>query len=295
MFLHRAVHGSMIGWHREATVYLIGGMIELLIKIGDFDCTECWDGVFYKKLSNYPDITEWEIQTIIDFAHYEAKHGRSCEIEAEETILSQIREHREAHNKKRILVPAKITECIACPKYKGCMTDFVCHTSPIENAIQIFDCGSLLSAVRARGKSAKELKSEERNAANDPEDYFNYIMFAWGNCQAGDRLVMERKLGRFPNEEDLSTGFTLGVRFFFRYNDIIHHPDAVFDGVLPLKIENEVILKDWVYAIIVPTIYENIISEHIPVDYKEKVYFVENDCRDIWDWSEKVYEFVKKI
>lgn len=28
------------------------------IKIGNFDCTECWDGVFYKKLSAFPKITE---------------------------------------------------------------------------------------------------------------------------------------------------------------------------------------------------------------------------------------------
>lgn len=55
----------------------------MLIKIGNFDCSECWDGVFYKKLSNYPYITEWEIQTIIDFIDYEAKYGRACEIEAE--------------------------------------------------------------------------------------------------------------------------------------------------------------------------------------------------------------------
>lgn len=30
------------------------------------------------------------------------------------------------------------------------MTDFVCHTAPLENAIQIFKSGSLLSAVNAR-------------------------------------------------------------------------------------------------------------------------------------------------
>lgn len=265
------------------------------IKIGNFDCTECWGGVLYKKLSDYPNMTEWELQTIMDFIDYEAGYGRTCEIEAEEAILSQIKEYKETNNKKRITVPTKITECIACPKYKGCMTDFVCHTSPIENAIKILDCGSLLSAVLARGKSAKELQSEERNAANDPEDYFDYVMFAWGNCQAGDRLVMERKLGRFPDENDLSMGFTPGVRFFFRYNDIIRHPNATFDGVLPLKIRDEVILKDWVYAIIVPTIHQKIIAQHIPEDIREKVYFVENDGRDIWDWSEKVYEFVKEI
>ena len=52
----------------------------MLIKIGQFEITECWDGVFYKKLSAYPDITEWEIQTILDFIRYEKNYGRDCEI-----------------------------------------------------------------------------------------------------------------------------------------------------------------------------------------------------------------------
>ena len=55
----------------------------------------------------------------------------------------------------------------------------VCHTSPVENAIKILECSSLLSPVLARKMSAAELAKEARNAANDPEDYFDYIMFAW--------------------------------------------------------------------------------------------------------------------
>ncbi len=78
-----------------------------------------------------------------------------------------------------------------------------------------------------------------RNAANDPEDYFQYIMFAWGNCQAGDRLVMERALGRFPDENDLSINFEPGVRFFFRYDTLSVHPNVTFEGVLPFKIKLE--------------------------------------------------------
>ena len=31
----------------------------MLIRIGEFDITECWDGVFYKKLSRYPEITAY--------------------------------------------------------------------------------------------------------------------------------------------------------------------------------------------------------------------------------------------
>lgn len=215
----------------------------MLIKVGRFECTECWDGVFYKTLSAYPKISEWEIQTILDFIDYESRYGRESEIEADQHIIEAINTYRkERRDGARIEAPLKITECTACPTFKGCLTEFVCHTSSVENAIKIVQSGSLLSPVIARNMPAAELKKESRNAANDPEDYFDYIMFAWGNCQAGDRLVMERKLKRFPNEDDLSIHFTPGVRFFFKYQTIITHPKAVFEGVLPLKIKDEVVL-----------------------------------------------------
>lgn len=267
----------------------------MLIKIGQFDITECWDGVFYKKLSRFHDITDWEIQTVLDFIEYEKANSRNCEIEAEKDIIEAINCYKSIYQSGvRVAPPDKIEECTACPKYKGCMTDYVCHTTSVENAVKILDCGSLLSPVSARRMSAEELRGESRNAANDPADYFEYIMFAWGNCQAGDRLVMERKLGRFPDENDLSVGFTPGVRFYFRYDKLIRHPDSVFEGVLPLKIKNEVILKDWVSAIIVPTTCYQELAAHIPEELKSRVHFVTNDCKDIWEWSEKVYEYVKR-
>ena len=264
------------------------------IEIGQFEYTECWDGVLYKKLSDYPNITEWEIQNILDFIKYESDNGRSCDIEAEESIICVIEDYRANKTEDRLLPPSKITECTACPKYKGCMTDLVCHTSSLKDAISILNCGSLLSAVLARKKSAKELKAESRNAANDPDDYFDYIMFAWGNCQAGDRLVMERKLGRFPDENDLSRGFEPGVRFFFRYKDIITHPNAVFDGVLPVKVKNEVVLQDWVHLIVVPSEYRTEIEPYIPDALSGKVHFVDRDGSDIWKWSEVAYEYARK-
>ena len=266
----------------------------MFIRIGSFDITECWDGVLYKKLSRYPQITAWEIQTVLDFISYEKSNGRDCEIEAEKAILDAIEQYRPTYEKGiRIQPPLKIEECTSCPRYKGCLTDYVCHTSSVENAVKILQCGSLLSPVRARNMSASELQKEARNAANDPEDYFEYIMFAWGNCQAGDRLVMERKLGRFPDEKDLSEGFTPGVRFFFRYDDLIRHPGAVFEGVLPLKIRDEVVLDDWVTAIIVPENDRQSVEPSIPEELRSRTHFIRNDCKDIWEWSEKVYEYVK--
>ena len=106
---------------------------------------------------------------------------------------------------------------------------------------------------------------------------------------------MERKLGRFPNEEDLSKDFTPGVRFFFRYDKLAQHPDATFDGVLPLKVKNRVVLQDWIWAIIVPTDYKSVFEVHIPKDLKPKVHYLQSDCKDIWEWSEKVYEYAKSL
>lgn len=59
----------------------------MVIKIGDFEYTEVWDGVFYKKLANYPQISDWEIRTIIEFIEYENSYGRECSIECENTDL----------------------------------------------------------------------------------------------------------------------------------------------------------------------------------------------------------------
>jgi hypothetical protein len=268
----------------------------MLIKIGNFECTEVWDGVFYKKLSRYPEVSDWEIRTIIEFIEYERKYGRTCRIECDcedtlQKVLSGIAQ-KEAY--LSVPRPKLLTECTACPYRKGCITDFVCHTTSADNAIKIFQCGKLLSAINARKVSVETLMRESRNAANDPADYFEYIMFAWGNCQAGDRLVMERSLGRFPDDTDLSIGFHPGVRFYFRYEALMAHPNAVCDGVLPMKVKDEVILDDWVYKIVIPTELKVILEPNVPVNLRDRIIYVENDCNDIWDWSEKVYRIIEQ-
>lgn len=269
----------------------------MLIKVGDFEYTEVWDGVFYKKLSKYPQISDWEIRTIIEFIEYENTYGRECSIECEnEGLLNLI---NEKISKKELYLtiprPKLLTECTACPYRKGCVTDYVCHTTSLENAIKILECGKLLSALQARQVPIEQLINEKRNAANDPADYFEYIMFAWGNCQAGDRLVMERELGRFPNEEDLSVYFKPGIRFYFKYDELIKHPGATFDGVLPVKVKDEILLKDWIYQIVIPSYLRSKIEDSIPSCLKSRVTYVENDCRDIWDWSEKVYGIIEQM
>lgn len=268
----------------------------MLIKIGDFECTEVWDGVLYKKLSNYPRVSDWEIRTIIEFVEYEEKYGRTCDIECDnestlQIVLDGIKQKETYLSTTR---PKLLTECTACPYRKGCVTDYVCHTTSAENALKIFECGKLLSAINARKVPVEMLLQEQRNAANDPADYFEYIMFAWGNCQAGDRLVMERSLWHFPDKNDLSIGFHPGVRFYFQYETLISHPNATCDGVLPMKVKDEIILDDWVYKIVIPADLKAILAPHVPDRLTSRVIYVENDCTDIWDWSEKVYRIIEE-
>ncbi len=269
----------------------------MIIKIGNYDYTEVWDGVLYKKLSNYPKISDWEIRTMIEFMDYEKMYGRKCQLICEDkdllkTVKNAILEKEKFRN---IPVPEKITECTACRYRKGCCTKFVCHTTSLENASKILRLGRFLSARRARNLTVKELTEEKRNAAHDPPDYFEYIMFTWGNCQAGDRLVMERNLGRFPTEQDLSSDFAPGVRFYFRYKELIRHPNVVFDGVLPLKIRDELSLKDWCMAVIVPDEWKQSIEQEVDASLSNRIIYLENDCKDIWDWSEKVYQKIEAI
>lgn len=114
----------------------------MLIKIGNHEFTEVWDGVFYKKLSHYPQITDWEIRTIIEFVQYEKLHGRECTIECEDDDVLNAVSQGLLHKEKYLRTPRPklITECTACPYRKGCVTDYVCHTTSPQNAVEIFQC-----------------------------------------------------------------------------------------------------------------------------------------------------------
>jgi hypothetical protein len=57
-----------------------------------------------------------------------------------------------------------------------------------------------------------------------------------------------------------------------------------------MKIKDEIVLKDWLYAMVIPTG----VRLDVPEELKSRTVYVENDCRDIWEWSEKVYGVIEK-
>lgn len=271
-------------------------MIVIKVDIRNHDASIIWDGVYYYALSDYPNISKWELSGIIKFVEYENHHGRTTEFTSDiKEIIDKINQVLENKNLFiNIERPTKITQCTAC-KQKGCLTKYVCHTASLENALSIIKGGSILSAVKARNLPAQKLKLEPRNAAKDPEDYFEYVMMAWGNCIAGDKLVMERKVRGMPTEEDLSSGLTPGIRFYFKYDDLINHHNAVFDGYHPVKIRDELILKDNVFAIIIPEAYKDKFYKYIGNDIKDRVYYLDNKDMDVLEWSSVVYSFASEL
>ncbi len=263
------------------------------INITNHDFSIIWDGTYYKALSDYPNINDWEVKSIIDFIKYENEHGRDVTFEIEDVNLHEYVKCEVGLEEKYRVVerPKFIEECTAC-NHKGCMTEYVCHIAPLESAIKIIESGKLLSARQVRSEDIEELMKESRNAANDPADFFDYIMFSWGNCQAGDRLVMERKYDRAPTEEDLSINFTPGIRFYFRFNDLVKLQNAKSDGYHALKLKDELDFEEYLSHIVVPEMYMDSFEGILSDELRKKVHCLKNDCKDIMDWSEKVYDFV---
>lgn len=101
-------------------------------------------------------------------------------------------------------------------------------------------------------------------------------------------------MNRPPTREDLGKNFTPGVRFYFEYEVLEKHPGAIHDGFLPVKVKEEVCLSDYVYAVIIPAEYKDIVADIIPENLKGRVHYLERDGEDIWEWSEKVYQFTDR-
>ena len=275
--------------------------MKVIIEKRDF--TIIWDGVYYFALSDFPNITPWELKKLLAFIEFEKRHGRQTEISCDDKNIMDAVNHAIAHPQtvENALLPDKITECTYC-NHNGCLTEFVCHTASVENAKKIFSSGMLLSAVKASGKTVAELITNIRNGASDPDDYFDYIMFSWGNCITGDSLVTERNFadahGRLPSQEELdnenSNHLITGVRFYFRHEDILKHPGYTFDGYHPAKVKDELIMSDYLYVCVTSEKYKNELDNVINPEIANKILYLPDDKLGLLNWTDKVYESVEK-
>jgi hypothetical protein len=251
-----------------------------------------WDGVYYFALSDYPSLTDWELKQLILFVEYEKQHNRTTTFDCdEEVILSRINKALDSpDNYLEVPIPEKITACTAC-KQGGCMTKYVCHTTNAETAKSIFAYWKILSAVNARKADALTLSQEKRNGAGDPPDYFDYVMFNFGNCFGGDSLVIERKNDGIITDYDLDEGFKPSIRFYFDYDKLSKNPRYVPDGNHHMKIKDFVLLSDMT-ACIIPSALRDEMESVIPGTLRNKVHYMVYENDGVWNWSDKVYSYI---
>ncbi len=247
----------------------------MIINISNKSATVISRGVYYFCPYNYPKIDPYELKSILDFIGYEKKHGRQTEIVCENAeILAAVND--------AVIHPETV---INAPFPAEWETEFAYHATDIDAAKQILSSGRLLSAVKAYGKTGEEL-SNERSATlwNDPPDFFEYIMmFLWGDILGGDLVVMSEK-----RDEP----FSPGVRFYFRYTDILRHPGRVFDGYHAVKVKDEIVLSDYLCACIVPAQYKDDLEKLILPELANRVRFLPQNGLGINEWSERVYDFI---
>lgn len=254
----------------------------MIINISNYKATVFERGVYYFGLSDYPNITKKELNYVITFIKYEESYGRKTEIICNsEGILTIV---------NNAVARLDTDENIVLPEENK----FVYHGTDITATREILSSGKLLSATKVYGKTGAELAFEKRDSLwNDPADYFEYIMFCWGDSPTGDYVVLS---DNFSSKEDLIKGnFNPGVRFYFKYKDIIKHPGHTFDGYHAVKIKDEIILSYYLHSCIVPEQYRNELRGQIPSELVSKVHFLSQNKLGISTWNKKVYDFVSEI
>ena len=212
----------------------------MIVKVCNADFSLQWDGMYQFALENYPQIKEWELEKLAKFIAYEQDHRRQTIVECEDLELNrQIHDYLQEHS---FFPPYRPSHQLVASTYdvqkKLVTSDYCSHTCTVEVAQAIFQTGKLMSAVKVFGKSGAELVTDSRNAASDPADYFDYIMFGWSNTSSGYRLAMERLLGRAPSEEELQEKFIPVC--------VIPSKDkACFEGLIPSRLQDRVIYLDY--------------------------------------------------
>jgi len=186
------------------------------------------------------------------------------------------------------------TGCRYC--HEGlCLGDLVCHATTVESAGGIVKTGKILSACRTRGVTGEAMVQDPGNAPGDPADYFEYVMWAGGNCTAVDKLVLERALGYVPDWDEFERRFQPAVRFFFRSEDLHRHPRFTLDGI-HAKIHRELELDPWLILTAIPEGLPDsdeligLTRRHLP-GHKVAVYSFSG--LHYKDWAHKVYQDAK--
>lgn len=242
-------------------------------------------GCYRYILTNYPQVAEWEWNQIRQFICYEKAHKHPLQIKCEDPNLY-----------KMIKAEAdKLDGTEYIPPVEDAIEEYVYHATDVNAAIKILTSGRLLSATRAWGKTGEQIVEEKKSSGSewiDTPDFYEYIMFGWGTHLVGDFVVLSEN---FPSDEDFQKGnFDAGVRFYFRYEDIIKHEGHTFDGYHPIKVKEEVLLDDYLYACVISEQYRVQTEAVIPEKYLSRIHFMVQRGKTLQEWNENVVEWINQ-
>ena len=60
------------------------------------------------------------------------------------------------------------------------------------------------------------------------------------------------------------------------------------------KAKDELVLKDWLDAVVIPDADRQTVKPFVSEELKPKEQYLCNEGKDIWEWSEEVYEYVRE-
>ncbi len=240
--------------------------------------------IYRFSLRDYPRIQNWEWNNILAFLCYEKARGTELKIVCDNSyILSLVQS-----------AYSNLTGTEYIPPLAEAAEEFVYHAADVNAAQKILTSGKLLSATRVYGKTGEAIAFERRDCEwKDPPDFYEYIMFGWGTHLVGDYVVLSES---FPCEEDLRKGnFDAGVRFYIRYKEIIRHKGHTFDGYHAVKVKDEVVLQDYLFACIVPEQYKSRLECCVPSELLSKVHYLQQRGLSLQQWNNKIVEYINKI
>lgn len=256
----------------------------MILKIANENRSIIRKGMYLFSLVEYPTIQEWEWNNILAFISYEKAQGDKLEIVCDdEGILERIQE-----------VADKLDGTEYIPPVDEAIEEFVYHATNVNAAQKILADGKLLSATKAYGKTREELVIERAaDGWDDPAHFYEYVMFGWGTHLVGDYVVLSEK---FPCADDFEKGnFDAGIRFYIKYEEIIRHKGHTFDGYHPLKVKDEILLSEYLFACIVPEQYKEQIEKCVSQELKGKVHYLQQRGLDLQAWNDKVVEYLSRI
>src|SRR2546423_694104 len=223
--------------------------------------------------------TPFDHQAVADFLNYERTNGRSVTVVADGSLSDWETWRPPTHRPRPGAFPG---QCCSHAYAAGRAPDLVCPGASAAAASRVLDQGVLLAATAVTGRQGADLAA--KSTWGEPADYFDHVMLANGKCTAPEAVALSRSLGRDLVPSDLRPGYPPAVRFYFHWQTLAARPDAQFDGVHPVKMQQRLPLDEALVAVVVHAGHRGPVERSIPGSLHDRliVLAVDDPTPDGW-------------